>query len=73
MPGNLTIINNYILTGNYYAIDARDANSETVNILAPNREMVMLELLKANMMLPNQYIISTEQCILSLLLIMGIT
>ena len=27
MPGNLTIINNYISTGNYYSIDARDADS----------------------------------------------
>ncbi len=35
-PGNFTIMNNYINTGNKYAIDARDANSGTVNVFAPN-------------------------------------
>lgn len=37
MPGNLTITNNFITTGNYYAIDARDADSSTNNVLSPNR------------------------------------
>ena len=31
MPGNITIKNNYIKTGNKYAIDARDANANSDN------------------------------------------
>jgi hypothetical protein len=36
MPGNITIVNNYICTGNTYAIDARDADSSSANIIGPN-------------------------------------
>ena len=35
-PGNFTIMNNYINTGNKYAIDARDVDSSTVNVFTPN-------------------------------------
>ncbi|WP_405305589.1 right-handed parallel beta-helix repeat-containing protein [Methanobrevibacter sp.] len=36
MPGNITIVNNYIFTGNTYAIDARDADANSVNVIGPN-------------------------------------
>ena len=36
MPGNITITNNYIFTGNKYAIDARDANADSVNVIGSN-------------------------------------
>ncbi len=36
MPGNLTIVNNYIFTGNTYAIDARDADANSNNVIGPN-------------------------------------
>ena len=36
MPGNITITYNYINTGNKYAIDARDANADSVNQMSPN-------------------------------------
>lgn len=38
MPGNITIINNYICAGNdkVYAIDARGANSSSVNVIEGN-------------------------------------
>lgn len=36
MPGNITIVNNYIKTGNEYAIDARDANAESDNKIDSN-------------------------------------
>ncbi|WP_458455008.1 right-handed parallel beta-helix repeat-containing protein [Methanobrevibacter sp.] len=35
MPGNITIINNYIKTGNTYAIDARGANANSNNNIKP--------------------------------------
>ncbi len=36
MPGNITIVNNYIFTGNTYAIDARDADANSNNVIGPN-------------------------------------
>jgi len=36
MPGNITIVNNYIFTGNTYAIDARDADANSENVIGPN-------------------------------------
>ena len=40
MPGNITIVYNYIKTGNTYAIDARDANADSVNQIDPNTNTI---------------------------------
>ena len=40
MPGNITIIYNYIKTGNKYAIDARDANADSDNLIDPNMNTI---------------------------------